>query len=165
MTMTAIEQAIKEAVEKGGWKSTELLRPNAYYEISGITRAQGNTIGIWFYWTELDARKNPFRRSFRRSEELLFGEIFLDPLFWQALGKARGWVGEKIRMCVGCGVALKWNEQPDMEGRHNLQRNGKQVGCGSDIIEYEGQWLIEWHRFIDHLAEGKDTESFFATLI
>ena len=25
-------------------------------------------------------------------------------------------------------------------------------------------WRFHWHRFIDHLAEGKDAESFFATL-
>jgi hypothetical protein len=91
--------------------------------------------------------------------------LWMDRRWWQALGKAREWVGEKIRMCVGCGVALKWNEQPDMEGRHNLRRNGEQVGCGSDIIEYEGQWLIEWHRYIDHLSEGKDAESFFKSLL
>jgi hypothetical protein len=25
-------------------------------------------------------------------------------------------------------------------------------------------WQYNWHRFIDHLAEGKDAESFFASL-
>jgi hypothetical protein len=25
-------------------------------------------------------------------------------------------------------------------------------------------WRFHWHRFIDHLADGKDAESFFATL-
>lgn len=72
----------------------------------------------------------------------------LNPLFWQALGKACGWKGDKIRMCNGCGVALRVNENPDMNGQH-----GGKNGCGSDIIEYEGQWLIEWHRFIDNIAE------------
>lgn len=56
--------------------------------------------------------------------------IFLDPLFWQALGKAMGW--------------KEWErESEDM--RH--------------------QWRINWHRFIDHLAEGKDAESFFNELL
>ena len=27
-----------------------------------------------------------------------------------------------------------------------------------------GRWEYEWHRFIDHLADGKDAESFFALL-
>jgi hypothetical protein len=26
-------------------------------------------------------------------------------------------------------------------------------------------WLTEWHRFIDHLAKGKDAESFFKELV
>lgn len=85
--------------------------------------------------------------------------VFLDPLFWQCLGKSLGWKGEKIRMCVGCGVALKWNEDPTMNGKH-----GGRKGCGSDIEEYEGQWLIEWHMFIDHLASGKDADLFFKEL-
>ena len=49
---------------------------------------------------------------------------FLDPLFWQALGKAMGWGGE----------------------------------------DWDGGWRKHWHRFIDHLAEGKDAESFFKDL-
>lgn len=87
-------------------------------------------------------------------------DILLDPLFWQCLGKAEGWTGEKIRMCNGCGVALKWNEKEDMNGQH-----GGKKGCGSDIQEYEGQWLIEMHRFIDHLAEGKSIDEFFNNLL
>ena len=55
---------------------------------------------------------------------------FLDPLFWQSLGKALGWV--------------------------------------ADFEEADGsiynRWLIEWHRFIDHLAEGKIAEIFFESL-
>lgn len=27
------------------------------------------------------------------------------------------------------------------------------------------EWEFRWHCFIDHLAEGKDAESFFATLV
>lgn len=50
---------------------------------------------------------------------------FLDPLFWQSLGKAMGWI------------------------------------YLSDTPEH---WKKEWHRFIDHLAEGKDAESFFESL-
>jgi hypothetical protein len=28
----------------------------------------------------------------------------------------------------------------------------------------DNEWQYQWHRFIDHLAEGKDAESFFETL-
>ena len=83
----------------------------------------------------------------------------LDPLFWQCLGRSLWWRGEKIRMCVGCGVALRWNEKETMDGKH-----GGKNGCGSDIYEYEGQWLIEMHKLVDHLAEGKNIEDYFATL-
>ena len=31
--------------------------------------------------------------------------------------------------------------------------------------EYQFSWLAKWHLFIDHLAEGKDPESFFAELL
>ncbi len=29
---------------------------------------------------------------------------------------------------------------------------------------YSGAWKDKWHEFIDHLAEGKDAESFFTQL-
>lgn len=34
--------------------------------------------------------------------------------------------------------------------------------CQSDKKQEE--WLYHWHRFINHLAEGKDINSFFETL-
>ena len=27
-----------------------------------------------------------------------------------------------------------------------------------------GAWLFHWHRFVDHIAFGKDVESFFSNL-
>ena len=95
------------------------------------------------------------------SDKMVIHEVLLDPLFWQAWTKGMGWdTGAKIRMCVGCGAALRNNEQPTMDGKH-----GGKNGCGSDIYTYEGQWIIEWHCFIDHLAEGKDIDSFFTNLL
>lgn len=61
-------------------------------------------------------------------------DIFLDPLFWQSLGKALGW--------NGCNFG-----------------DGRETFCSWKL-----SWKEEWHRFIDHLAEGKDAESFFKTL-
>ena len=55
--------------------------------------------------------------------------IFLDPLFWQALGKAMGWAKN-----------------------HLYKRNAI-------------TWKDYWHLLIDHLASGKDTESFFKQLL
>ena len=61
-------------------------------------------------------------------------EAFLDPLFWQALGKVRGW----------------WDET-------HLENLDVQSSP-------ETYWLKQWHRFIDHLASGGDAESFFQSL-
>ncbi len=85
----------------------------------------------------------------------------LDPEFWKAVCEGLGFTGEKIRMCTGCGVSLRNNENPTMDGKH-----GGKNGCGSDIYQYEGQWLVEMHRFVDNLAEGKfTTEQFFEGLL
>jgi hypothetical protein len=59
--------------------------------------------------------------------------MLLDPLFWQSLGRARGWHKEPFAM------------------------NGAWLMADSE-------WKLNWFRFIDHLAEGKDAESFFAAL-
>lgn len=93
--MTAIEQAIKDAVEKGGYKP----KHQAQFQIGNDYRIQ------------------------------LQDAVFLDPSFWLALGKARGW--------------------RQFDYHTDKPRKG---------------WLPKWHRFIDHLAEGKDVESFFANL-
>lgn len=62
----------------------------------------------------------------------------LDPLFWQALGRSLGWGDKNTSM---------W----DIKGT---------------IFEIEmPEWEHHWHRFIDHLAEGKDAESFFNELL
>lgn len=47
------------------------------------------------------------------------------------------------------------------------QSLGKAMGWETQFDEDKGfnhQWQYEWHRFIDHLAEGKDAESFFESL-
>jgi hypothetical protein len=63
--------------------------------------------------------------------------ILLDPAFWQALGKARGWKMER--------------DCPDL---------CHQFTCPVD----RRHWSNYWHLFIAHLADGKDAESFFASL-
>lgn len=55
-------------------------------------------------------------------------KALLDPLFWQALGKAEGW------------------DKHSWGGKVEL-------------------WKFEWHRFTDHLASGKDINSFFEELL
>lgn len=65
---------------------------------------------------------------------------WLDPLFWQAFGKSLGWFYPD-----GRSVAKYTNNDP--------KRTQKDL------------WLWHWHCFIDHLAKGKDADSFFKNLL
>lgn len=47
-------------------------------------------------------------------------------------------------------------------GRVPLQRPKQKV---SYIRKTPNKWKTVWHRFIDHLAEGKDAEEFFSNLL
>lgn len=67
---------------------------------------------------------------------------FLDPAFWQALSKARGWNKESHKQTTF------WT----------MQYTGGSVTL---LDEHE----IVWHSFIYHLSLGKDAESFFAELL
>jgi hypothetical protein len=77
-------------------------------------------------------------------------ENLLDPLFWQSLGKAMRW--DYGKCCKECGS----NSIPDGDGH-----------CGNCYAYFSGSesgteyWLYQWHRFIDHLAEGNTIESYF----
>ena len=68
-------------------------------------------------------------------------DFFLDPLFWQALGKQQGWREDKSKVSV----------ETDLGELHTR-------------VVYGG-YLSYWHQFIDHLASGKDADSFFNELL
>jgi hypothetical protein len=72
------------------------------------------------------------------NSEVLWPKIVLDPLFWQALGKAEGW-GTTTRQGV--------------------------TSVGTKTFHEDQLYLDKWHRLIDHLAEGKDADSFFKELL
>jgi hypothetical protein len=60
-------------------------------------------------------------------------DVFLEPAFWQALGRARKWT-------------------TDEDGKY----------WKGTIAEWKANyWKTHWHDFIDHLAAGEDAESFF----
>lgn len=70
-----------------------------------------------------------------------WGYVLLDPLFWQALGKAEGWgyIGEQ---------------------------NGITVRVRTAVNHITGEeWLHYWHSFIDHLASGGSADEFFNNLL
>lgn len=62
--------------------------------------------------------------------------VFLDPSFWQCLGKT-----------------MERKGFPD----------GKKYKINGRIVERR-EWRKRWHRFVDTLAEGKSAESFFENL-
>lgn len=105
--MKYIEQAIKEAVEKGGYKNPMPMEGMGR-EMTGLER------------------------------QALQNYCLLDPLFWQALGKARGW-----------------------EGMSGTTLSGR---CRVFDEKFLPEWAWNMHRFIDHLAAKKSAESFFQEL-
>jgi hypothetical protein len=75
------------------------------------------------------------------------------------------------------GYRYRWWKVDDLE--HNEGYNGLQLRALSEHLqdpdfwkalatarkwEDINAWRFHWHRFIDHLADGKDAESFFASL-
>ncbi len=109
-----METAIRKAIEGG-------------YEIHGMILKEDNL----FY------SGHPLKSEIEN-------KALLDPLFWQALGKAEGW-GGKTGENDGSGVTL--------------------YGKSIQEAEWVDTWKLRWHSFIDHLAEGKDIDSFFTSLI
>jgi len=83
--------------------------------------------------------------------EINHDTVFLDPLFWQSLGKAMGW-GEEVATLSGGK-----KEECIFVGnkRHEAQWARAQK---------QPEWQYKWHRFIDHLADNKSAESFFEKL-
>jgi hypothetical protein len=67
--------------------------------------------------------------------------FFLDLSFWQSLGKELGWNG-------------RWMVQIFTD--HDDQ---------SATVDGAPRWKYELHRFIDHLVEGKDAETYFTELL
>ncbi len=75
------------------------------------------------------------------------------------------------------GYRYRWWKVNDLE--HNEGYNGLQLRALTEHLhdpdfwkalatarkwEDANAWRFHWHRFIDHLADGKDCESFFADL-
>ena len=66
-------------------------------------------------------------------------KAYLDPLFFQALGKAMGW--EKVI-------------------KTHVTDSGNKL-----VPVFIPSWHYQWLRFIDHLAEGKQVDDFFNDLL
>lgn len=64
-------------------------------------------------------------------------ELFLDPLFWQALGEQQNW---------------------------NMESSVHVFGDFAPQ-EVSAEHIRNWHKFIDHIIEGKSVNSFFEELL
>ena len=116
-----IEEALNKATE-GGYHVNGFNGMDTYYS---------RATGCYSAWT---------RKDNDSSLKVAMEETFLDPAFWQALGRALGW--EQAVRTV-----------------HAVE-NGR-----STLVTRAGHhWLYYWHRFIDHLAAGNTPESFFESL-
>lgn len=90
---------------------------------------------------EWDWKSFQERAGLAEDSDAPIAEVMMDRMFWQELGKARGWG------IMGYPMPLK-----------KMTPAEKQHWIGKD------EWQYQWHRFIDHLAAGKDVESFFEGL-
>lgn len=109
------QRAIEDAV-KGGW------RPSKYLDYDDAKMMNGFAGFVSFHYQQY---------------------ALLDPVFWQALGKTRGWTAK-------CDAAF-------LDGFAHPSYNACK-GCK------KASWMLFWHRLIDHLASGGTIESFFEGL-
>lgn len=78
-------------------------------------------------------------------------KIFLDPLFWQSL--------------FGLNVVDDNSGMTILEHNEWLKNNPQYTDVAAWGFQgKEYKWKYKWHLFIDHLAEGKDAESYFEKL-
>ncbi len=125
-----MNEAIKLAIEKGGYKNP--------YEYS-----------------EQVARFFPRMAGHLSHRKMILSATALDPLFWQALGKALGW-GKYI--CEYC--------------RNDFDPPETRAEVHALCIEHglcKGMWVEGWkpraHRYFDLLLTGGDTEKFWNELL
>jgi hypothetical protein len=94
--------------------------------------------------TEYEGATNDYSAWTRKDNDSSFlvptEETFLDPKFWQALGRALGW-SEACDLSITC-----------VHGEEECQR------CRGYY------WMYQWHCFIQALADGNTPEAFFASL-
>lgn len=154
-----METAIKIAIENG-WN------PFKTVAIKDTSRFQKMDWETWGYYNQEDRFEGSVNEY----------RICLDPLFWQCLGKGLGWGRDEAKI-KELKFSLEYEESmynsgleypTDTPQFYDAQQrtHDKIRGMRQKLYEMEnGQtWKQEWHRFIDHLSEGKDIESFFTNL-
>ena len=104
--------------------------------------------------------------------------IFMDSDFWSSLGKSLGWEenveitmhfggGSLYLVCHKCKGLINYGGEigsaevgfPGTPEQQKKPREELEIHKTNHLRRKH--WLMCWHRFIDHLAENKDAESFF----
>ena len=95
--------------------------------------------GTQTYYNSANSEYSVWTRTDNQSSFMIpVEETFLDPKFWQALGRALGW-DYSCHVCITCFRA------------------------GEECCTAHGYyWMYQWHCFIQAIANGKTTEAFFA---
>lgn len=150
--MNNIEDFVRDAVE-GGWKEDVLARANCRYEVNRLTRQQGDTLGIWFYWVVREGDS-----ICEKSLEILFYEIVLDPLAWQAVGKVRGW--SNVSGLCNCGHFGRDHAREGGSGmhRHDIKNC---LHCVCQLyrdVPGTGDYVKHMYSMMNGIIEGKILE-------
>lgn len=158
-----IRDFIEKAIE-GGYNGTSLVKKGCW-----------NGIKTWNH----DVLTN--------EDQLHFMAMLLDPIAWQAVGKVSGWAKSKYRACEmkmpfyhkemmrGTGAIVgESKDKKQWYVRWDHSKNGKPTKNGGarypypkeNIVEKSAEmnWLMVWHRMVDHLVEGKTIEDYLKTL-
>lgn len=133
-----MEKAIKKAIEGG-------------YSRSGVIK-----------------NFTPQNREFAERSLLQDYKIcLLDPLFWQALGKAEGWKDWFFSYYRANTGREEFNGRwIAVDSFGEIPKELQTVkGMWRQHPQESPDWKYHWHSFIDYLAEGKDAESFFNELL
>ena len=116
-----IQEAINKANE-GGYH---------IYGSDGMETSYDGANSEYSVWT---------RKDNESSFIVLTEKTFLDPQFWQALGRVLGW-HEACDLSITCGQG------------HEACRQS-----------HGSSWMFQWHCFIQALADGHTPDAFFAHL-
>jgi len=130
-----MKEAIEKAIE-GGWNKDWY-----FSHFNGDEVAFGDV--------NKDSENNPCYYKDKNA-------ILLDPLFWQSLGKALGW--GRLH-CDSCGEFAKPVREKESDPEYWRDC------CSKKKLDYGKSFVAHWHRFIDHIAQGGDCESFFKELL
>ncbi len=129
-----MEKAIKRAIEGGyEFQSVHFPKGDPFKQSGAIYTLEGNQI------VSRKSKDGWDSASYMKISDINWHRAFLDPLFWQAIGKVEG-----------------WGKAQDTEGDYKTPMYSNCVPYG---------WCWHMHRFIDHIIEGKPIDDFFNDIL